>query len=77
MCDVRRVEHGAPCDSHADGVRAGARGKAKPRGLSFRMGVLCPVKCYCDACGRKRFPASLQESKESPWRRARCEEALE
>ncbi len=40
--------------------------KQNPEGSSFRKGALCPAKSFCDPCGHKRFPASLQESKESP-----------
>ena len=33
---------GAPCGSHAGGVRMGARGKAKPGGLEFSQGCSVP-----------------------------------
>lgn len=51
-------------------------GKQNPEGSSFRKGAPYPAKSFCGPCGRKRFPASLQESKESPWRWARCKGAL-
>ena len=53
-----------------------ALGKQNPEGSSFRKGAPYPAKRFCGPCGRKRFPASLQESKESPWRWARCKGAL-
>ena len=41
-------------------------GKQNPEGPSFRKGAPCPAKSFCGPCGRRRFPASLQEFKESP-----------
>lgn len=55
----------------------GAGREQNPEGSSFRKGALYPAKSFCGPCGRKRFPASLQESKESPWRWARCKGALD
>ena len=40
--------------------------KQNSEGSSFRKGAPYPAKSFCGPCGRKRFPASLQESKESP-----------
>lgn len=40
-------------------------GKQNPEGSSFRKGAPYPAKSFCGPCGRKRFPASLQESRES------------